>query len=1083
MGHPMKQTSGPLPPAACVAVLAMLLLPGLPIAAGADLRNVAQFSDGSSEATFYFGSSMETNQTAISISRKAVIRSAEISVEGLPGRDGEYPRGAALRLGGNPPVWEFGVSQEGTGEMGRQRDFSGGMRKVDLEFPQEGGTSAGPGLLLPTAASVKEASLEFSGAPGLLKPNVYSEANHVRWVFWNSADGAVVQATVAGDTAVFTGRDALTGAALRSRQVALGLTAGAFVADIQYLETSDRAALLLPGQGVLVVNLTTGREQEHFTGPDAASLEAMKFSESGLAVLGRGWAAVKDLVGGAVDLVNSTGFPAAAWYEPVAVDYHPESRRLFTASRGTFGFDKAVSVFNLDKRTVRVLSDSSVTSSLVSMLFVPERECVLLGLSGSGSSNGVSNNHAVIAMSLSDGAVTYMPAFEELRTVNGLRRQGDLVCTIGQTEDSYDTRLVLVDSKDWSWRAFPGQGTGWASARSWAYDPSKQRLLTSTPHMGGTEVFELDFALVTGKSWQLPEPESPVPGYVTAVLALGDGIIAGTYNGLSAIGPGGRQNWTLGRGRVDALARDPRSGRLVAAALGGLRCEPGYGLWEFRDLRLMELDPSGPSPVDSGRVVELPQEWFFTTIRGIAPCLLNGTVFLAVSTYYASGLYELWPNGTFVRIQTPSTSVGALAISPDGRTLYAACSGAGMLLLDIATGAQELLTPFSESPLLSPYVVSIDVDESGDVLVGQRPGSGYFPGGVSLLERSANGTLETVLGQVFGDEQVGAVARDRAGGRIFVAAGEVLAVINETDGTRTDHSPGVHLRSLDWSPGGRLLAGAGEGAAIGLAWTDQPPSNVRVDIGGDGSVDWSAPGKLEGAARLDITTALAGFLAARQTGQRFTEVPIRVSAGSAGMVQLRSLSVVYRLSERLDLRDALAAYLRALPVSEEATVPLVLSAAGGGLRLTGPNITFETGAAPRLRAALDIKVDSSAAAPATVALSRYFSDDLTPAANLTFRLDAGNLPAGVGLSLVFGRYLQIDARGTSFRGDIRATVTAIDEQGLSAPAEVRVRVHRAGEYVPPPAYYNTMAWVFGAVVLVLGLVAIRLYLRAFRRRE
>jgi len=44
-------------------------------------------------------------------------------------------------------------------------------------------------------------------------------------------------------------------------------------------------------------------------------------------------------------------------------------------------------------------------------------------------------------------------------------------------------------------------------------------------------------------------------------------------------------------------------------------------------------------------------------------------------------------------------------------------------------------------------------------------------------------------------------------------------------------------------------------------------------------------------------------------------------------------------------------------------------------------------------------------------------------------------------------------------------------------------VYRSGEYIPPPPYYGTLSWVFGAVVLVLGIVALRLYLGAFRKRE
>jgi len=1077
----MKDFGRPFRPAACAAVLAMLLLSGLPLAAADGPRTVTQFPDGSTEATFYFGSAGETNQTAVSISRKAVIGSAKISVEGLPGVDGGYPLAASLRLG-HSPVWDFGLTQAGAGEMGRQRTFLGQKDELSFGFPPAGGTARGQGLLLPSAAEVKEASLEISGAPGLLPAAVHSRTSRAEWVFWNTGNGTVVQAAAEGNTVVFTVRDAVTGDSLLLRQVALVNTGGAFVSDIQYLAGSDRAAMLLPGKGVLVVNLTNGLEQEFFTGPDAASLEAMSFFENGLAVLGRGWAAVKDLEGGAEDRFDSAEFPAVPWQEPVGVDFHAESRRLIIACRGASFAYKAVSVFQLDARKVRVFSDSNVTTSLSSMVFLPERDIVLLGLSGAGSVNGRSNNRAVIAMSLADGAVSYLPAFDGLQDCYGLRCQGDLVCAIGGNEGSHEPQLVLLDARDLSWRVFSGAGTAWSSARSWAYHPAAQRLLTSS-YASGIEVFELDFALEAGTGWRLPEPRDAVPGRVTAVLARGNEILAGTDNGLTSIGPDGRRNWTFECGRVDALAEDPVTGRLAAAALGGFRYEPGFGLWDLRTVDVLELDLSGPGPVDMGRSVELPKDWFFTSIRGIAPCSLNGSVFLSVSTYYASGLYELAPNGTFVRIQTPSASIGPLALSPDGRTLYAACSGAGLLMLDIATGAQELLTPFSEMPLLSPNVVSIDVDESGGVLVGQAPGSSYFPGGVSLLERTTNGTLETVLSQAFQVARVQSCTRDRVNGRIFVTTGDVLTVINETYGTRTDINPGYYITSIDWSPAGRLLAGSSIGSAIGLGWTDSLPSGIILDIGGDGSADWSGPGPLDGTVLVDITKALSVFLEARQAGQRFTEVPICVSSRSAGLLQLSDLSVVYRFSERVDLQEAIAAYLKGLPVSEEALVPVFISAWGGGLRLDGLNITFETGAVPRPRTVPDIQVDTKTTAPRIIDLSRYFTDDITSSGNLTYRLDVKNQPPGVGLSLIFGHYLRIDARDAKFRGDIRAVVTASDAQGLSTQSDVHVKVQRAGEYVPPPPYYTTMAWVFGAVVLVLGVVALRLYLRSFRKRE
>jgi hypothetical protein len=1064
--------------AASAALLALLLLPGLP-AGGAGPAVVDRFTDGSSEATFYFRDGQPSNGTTFSISRKAVPGPAGLQVEGLPGGGGEYPSGASLRLG-SETVWSFGMAQESAGEMGRQKNFTGGRADIALALRAPGDAAFAQGLVLPSEAVVKEASVEITGAAGPLPPQVSSPPDPPGWLFWNPARGTLLQAAQAGDTVEFKGRDPYTGEVRSSPNVRLALPPGSFVADIQFMPYIDRAALLMPGRGVLVVNLTTGLEQEHFTGTDAASLVAMSFSGGTLAVLGRGWAAVRDLVGGSVERVDSAAFPQVPWLEPVAVDYLQEGQRLIMASRGPFPY-KAVSVFRLEDRTVSVFSDLTVTSNLASMAAVPEQDIAILGLGGGGSVNGHSNDRPAVAMSLVDGTVGYVTPLEGMRRLHSLKRQGGAVCAIGYGFEGPD-RLALLDAAGWTWRTFSGSGADWTGAHAWAYDPDGARLAVASDG-GGIDVYGMDFALMAGRSWHLPGPAGSVPGTVGAVLARGDGIVAATDNGLAGIGPDGRVGWTVDCGRVDALARDPVTGRVVAAGLGGLLCGPGWNLWDRRTLRIADLDLAGESPRDLGRTVPLPEDWFFTFIQGIAPCARNNSVFLSVSSYNASGLYELLSNGTFSRIQTPSDSAGALAISPDGRTLYAACRRAGLLVVDVATGAQELLSPFSGVPLFSPNVASIKVDDSGGVLVAQTPGSQYFMGGVSLLERTGNGTMRSLLDVELGDVYADYAVRDPAGRRIFVVDGDVLSVIDERDGSRSDLRPGAYLRSADWSPEGGFLAGAGSGAAVRLNWSAGPPSDMRLDIGGDGTADWSGKGAQAGASRVDIGPALAGYLASHRAGQRFTEVPMRAGAGSAGVVRLSSLSVLYTLRERVDLQDALAGFLAALPDSSEARVPLELSASGGGLRLTGLNITFELDSAPRVRRIPGMRLDAAASAPTIIDLSKYFTDDRTAPAELAYAVSASGRPGGVGVSLIFGHYLLLDARGSDFRGPLRVSVTAADAQGLPATAEVQVTVFRSGEYVPPPAYYGTLAWVFGAVVLVLGLVALRLYIGAFRRKE
>ncbi|MBM4249537.1 MAG: hypothetical protein FJ149_08930 [Euryarchaeota archaeon] len=1078
----MTEERRPWAPAATLAVLAMLLLPGP--AGGAGPRTVSQFSDGSSEATFYFGTGPRTLSTNITLPREAAIASAGVVVEGLPGRDGEFPLGPELRLGdGGGRLWDFGANAPGAGEMGRQRAFSDGRTELSFSFPGAGGGSSRGSVVLPASAQVEEASVQIGGGVGPLAPVVHAPAREVPRVFWNGRDGTVVQAAVTDDGVDFSGRDPVSGAVLRSRRLALGPSAGRSVADIQYLPGSDRAAVLIPGKGVVVFELATGGEQQFFTGGEAAALKAMSFSETYLAVLGRDFAGVKSLVGGAVDIVNSTEFPDAGWYDPVAVDYDPGGRRLVMAGRGSPFPAKTVSVFDLDGRRYRVLTDLSVTSNLASMLFLPESNTVLLRLSGTGSVNGYSNNHAAVSLSLEDGKVSYIEPLEQLRSVTALRRSENTVCAIGDPpyRDYHGPRLVLIDVGEGSWRVFSGSGTAWASARYWAYDPARQRLLLASEG-AGLDVFELDFALMAGRSWRLPDEGSPVPADVRSALPDGGGLLAGTRSGVVAFDAGGKRNWSVHCGEVDGLAADPVSGGVVVAARGGLECLPGVEAWFPGTLEILRLDLSVAPPAVRRQEVDLLPEHYVIHIDAIQPCPPNGSVFLAVTAYYGSGLYELWPDGTFARVETPSLAVHSLALSPDGGTLYVSSHSTGLLVLDIASGRQELLTPFSETPLLSPVITSISVDATGGVLLCQAPASGYFPGGVSLLVPAPNGSLRLALSQRFGDTYLDAAARDPEGRRIFVTDGRTLSVIDEVDGSRADLSPGPYMSSLAWSPESGALVGAGQGRAFRLEWGTGPPREVGLDIGGDGTVEWTGAGPLGGRVRVDIAAALNGLLASGVGGARFAEIPIKVTCGSGGVVRLDSLSITYAFSERVDLKDALAERLRAIPPTGEATFRLSVSATGGGLKLSGLDVEFWTGEPPRAQRLPVLRVDTAARSPTFLDLTRYFTDDTTPPGNLTFGLDVQGRPSGVSVSLAFGRYAVIDARNASFRGGVRVTVTATDSQGLQGSSEMRLTVFRSGEYVPPPPYYGALAWAFGAAVLVLGLLAIRLYIRSARKR-
>jgi hypothetical protein len=1074
----MKEKTSPARPALALTVLGMLLLSGLPAPAGAEPRPVLRFSDGSAESTFYFGAVAETNGTGFTMPRKAVVRSAEVTVEGVAGLGGECPARPGLDLGaGGTGIWSFGTDRPGTGEMGRQSVFAGGEDRLTLHFPAGGGVSDDAVILLPSNATISGASMELSGGENFLPVRTLAPAGSQSLVAWNPLDGTLLQAFSGAYSYVVSERDPTTGAELGRHELPFRANESSYIKELRFMPSLDTAALLLPGRGVALMNLSSGSVRELFAGPEAASLVAMKSGPGWLAAAGAGWAAVEDLASGAEHRFDAAEFPSSVLARPSAVDYDSAGGRLFVAGWGS-QYPPSLSVFHLDGRALENREVNYLLEPVDDILFLPGRETVLIGMGSVPSGATGSPFPSVYAVSLADGASSPVPAFNGLRGAPSLRLDGDVASAL----DPGDQRLVLLDIREMTWRTVPGGFQARSDALSWDYDAARQRLAVGTS-TGEVWEMEPDFLNSTARAWPLKPEEPSIPSSENAAAA-GRDIILGTDSGLMAIGPGGELDWSVGCGRVQAMALNPATGELTAAAMEDLRLDAGTQQWRYTRLNVSILDLSRSPPAVAGRAVEIGAGWADSAVAAVAPVPWNGTIFFALQGGSSPGLYGLGiSNGSVLGVETPSQNITSLASSPDGRTVYAGFADSGLLALDNENSKRQLLTPFSEAALLSPIVSALSVDSSGELVVGQSPVPGAFPGGVSVFVPGANGTLNETFSLGLGDGGAAAVARDPAAGRIFIGGPDGIAVIDEATGERIDIQPGFDVGSLSWAPGTRTLAGAAGGAAFAITWTGAYPGNISLDFGADGSVEWAGPGRLDRPIAMDMGTALAAALAGHRPGARFAQVPLRMTAGTGGLVTLSSLVITYTLAERVDFTGALSGYLASLPISEEVTVPLELTAQGGGLRLSSLNVTYETAGPPGHRGIPEIKVDAAALKPTMVDLARYFSDAQTPSANLTYQLGVQGNPPGVSISLLFGHYLCVDARNSTFRGDVRVTVTARNAAGLAASTDAIVRVGRGGEYVPPPPAYKTLIWVFGAVIIVIGLLALRLYLRAFRRKE
>jgi hypothetical protein len=329
--------------------------------------------------------------------------------------------------------------------------------------------------------------------------------------------------------------------------------------------------------------------------------------------------------------------------------------------------------------------------------------------------------------------------------------------------------------------------------------------------------------------------------------------------------------------------------------------------------------------------------------------------------------------------------------------------------------------------------------------------------------------------------------------RIFLGLGNGggLVVIDENANTQLG-VPGlfdgpigatITLNDLFWSPDDGMLLGAGSGLGFGLQWAGEYPQNVGLDIGADGTVDWTGPGKLQSAYIPDMVAAVQDALAAAGSGPALKMISLRLSSTSAGILGLRSLAVTYDWSRHIDIRGPVRMALASRAVTGSGTVTLSLEAHGGGLCLFNLSVTYLDDSAPAARAIPELTADTVARAPTILDMGRYFTDSLSPGNELTYTLRSSKVPAGVEISLLFSRYLLIDSRGSAYRGTMTVNITATDSSGLSTSRELHVKVVRSGEYIPPQPAYTTFLWVSATVLAVVGCWILILYYRVQRAKK
>jgi len=1081
-------------------MLALALLPACQADdGGSGNGTVTLFSDGSSGWAHSFDATEGAAMACITLPRTARITGAGISIAGAAGAGGEFPLGARLELGGRP-LWSFAGLRTGAGGLGCQTYFSDSVTETDLFFGPGGGVTTERGIVLPREARITSAALSVSGGEDSrgIRELYGGSREHVN-LAWSSR-GTVIEAKELNGTVRLSELEPSTGRVLASWVYSFG--PGAYLADFHYDVRTDTSALLLPGRGVALVG-PNGTARECFT-DRANSIIAMSFGGSWLAVLRPDGADVLDIGTGTVSGFNASAFPGALRGMPRAADYHPASGRLFVAWQDWEG--TGVTQMNLSSGTFSVRTEQKYSGELSCVLFVPALEKVFVGyryIYKAGENVQVVN--PVRVLDISTGEWGDYPAFEGLSGIARFNLAGGRAFTVGYLTNTGwpEAMLVRLDISDGSWRTYKVALPIYRYISGWSHDPAGERLLVSTGEERWLFELERNTASIIA-SMDVGRPAGPA--LVTGLRELNGTIYAGTEAGAVAFRHNGSADKLFGGGLVTAMDLDRVAGVLAAGTLEGWHLDPSLGIWRYSDAVLTACN------VTTGNFTSwrfpLKGEWWDARVSAVQLDMARSRLYFGIAGDYTSGgLLELdMASGLMTNLTAPTLSVTSLAMSVDKRTLYVGCAGeeGGLFVLDTSTKNHTLLPTMDMGGTLGTHITSLFVDDSGKITVGQGTFSrtgGYALGGVTVIspdlkeERSYYATLTSPV--IYYDVQ--SVARDPVRGRLFLGLGvygDILIIDEATNATHYigrgagSRSLGV-VHDLDWSSGTGTLSGAswdiyGTGSISGftLRWDGRSPENVSVDVGADDLVELSQRGPLGNAGPADIKSALEAALARAPRDSAFVEIPVKVQAGSAGQVRMGPLSVAYELGMRIDFSRELDSYISAQdPGATNVTVPLSVRARGGQLRLWALNVTYEHNDAPKARKIKDIRLDAGGPNITVLDIAPYFRDDHDARTNLSYDVKVTGSSPGVDIGRWSSHYMIADARYCGFRGDVKVTVTATDSGGLSTNTTFTATVYKGGEYIPPPPYYWNFLWIMGIVLGTMGVMAVYLYFRVFRRKK
>ncbi len=314
-----------------------------------------------------------------------------------------------------------------------------------------------------------------------------------------------------------------------------------------------------------------------------------------------------------------------------------------------------------------------------------------------------------------------------------------------------------------------------------------------------------------------------------------------------------------------------------------------------------------------------------------------------------------------------------------------------------------------------PCLIDYDGDGDHDIFVG------YFNGSIGYYENTGSKTTPswTQRPKVQGNIDVGSYAGPSIGNM-------------DNDG------------DLD------LLIGASDGYFYYYERILSNPEDVGIDVGNDGSVDWTRSGELEGSVTTsDLSAAFEANLKGTYSktdswGNNFYDVDLKISTAAAGLLTIDQVSIEYEYTvTSRDFTDILNDYID--DHKDEADdagnikVPVIVSSATVG-KIKLSNLKIVVDRPPVWSMIPSAGIDEDTKDLQLIDLFAYISDDYTADASLTLKviqLDQENI---VKITLENGRYIGVDAETGSandnWHGNISVKVQAWDGLGHVATSNV-----------------------------------------------